>query len=105
MGLWRFGLVERPQRHLLEVENSMEAAADDKDRRRERPDSRVCSRVPQTCWPEMAHRRWSSKVRLNMEKPVREEMSVSAVMPLVDSGADADPCCSGADRDSTVQRT
>jgi hypothetical protein len=42
---------------------------------------------------------------MNMEKPVKEEMSVSAVMPLINFGVDAGPYCSGADRDSTVQLT
>jgi len=40
-----------------------------------------------------------------MGKPVKEEMSVSAVAPLVDSGADAGPYCSDVDQDSTAQRT
>jgi hypothetical protein len=83
----------------------MGAAADGKGQKMERLGSQVCSRVLQTCWQEMAYRRWWSKVKLYMEKPVREEMSVSVVMSFVDSGADADPCCSNADRDSTVQRT
>ena len=83
----------------------MGAAAVGKGRRMERLGSQVYSRVQQTCLLETVYRYWLSKVRLNMEKLVREEMNVSVVIAFVGSGVDAGPCCSGADRDSTGQRT
>ena len=97
--------VEWLQRRSLEEGNSTEAAADGKGQWRERPDSRECSRVPQTCSLGMAHTSWSSKGRMNIGKPVKEEVSVSVTMPSVDSDVDVGPYCSGADRDSMVRRT
>jgi len=42
---------------------------------------------------------------MNIGKPVKEEVSVSATMPSVDSDVDVGPYCSGVDRDSMVRRT